>query len=640
MRPEHKKYILENINKKTIKEISRELNLKEKKVRRFLEKDKEKKKQIEFGKEAKKSIDKETIFFLILIMILGFLVYGNSLNGKFVWDDSYLVQNNVYLENWSYLPYLFTKNIGEGGRGIYYFYRPLQMLTYMVDRFLWKLNPIGYHLTNTLLHILVALGVYWLVNILYEDKLLSLFTSLFFVVHPVHTEAVTYISGRGDSLAALFMLISVISYIKNLSLMDIKFYAIMILSYILALLSRENSLILPVLLVLYHYTFKKKLKMALFLPLLGLACIYIVLRAGIFKFLLPHTVCPTTILQRMPGFFVAITNYARILLLPFDLHMEYGDKLFNWNNYKALLGIVIFVSPIIYALRIRNRNNLIFFSIFWFFAILLPSSNLYPLNAYMAEHWLYLPSIGFFLILAKGSCELYRAKKFRSVAVIFVTALLIFYSFLTIRQNNYWKEPLTFYNRTLKYAPDSAVLHNNIGILYGDMGNFEKAISLFQKAIKIEPRYIYAYHNLGKAYHLVGKDKEAIDLYEQLIKVSPNLSDAHYNLGNLYNETGRKEEAIEAYKKAINISPHFTNAHYNLGNVYKEIGKYQEAAESYKKAIEIEPNFAYAHFGLSIIYFYQKQYKLAVKHFDIAKDLGYTDSNFSEILKPYRESNN
>ncbi|KPK42993.1 MAG: hypothetical protein AMJ78_00005, partial [Omnitrophica WOR_2 bacterium SM23_29] len=342
MNPEHKKYILENINKKSIKEISQELDLKERKIRKFLQKQDKKKKQIESKKEPARPIKKGTILLSIaLIIILGFVAYGNSLNGELLWDDHYLVKKNLFIKNPAYLPNIFTENIGAGGKGRFSFYRPLQILTYMVDYSLWELNAMGYHLTNTLLHILVAIGIYWLINVLCSDNLLSLFTALLFVVHPVHTEAVTYISGRADSLVAILMLLCIIFYIKNINKGNLALYAVMVLSYILALLSRENSLILPVLILLYHYAFKMRIKPKLFLPLLGLACLYIVLRVGVFRFMLPHEGCPYTTLQRIPGFFVAITNYSRLLLLPFDLHMEYGLKYFTLSNPKALLGAAI-----------------------------------------------------------------------------------------------------------------------------------------------------------------------------------------------------------------------------------------------------------------------------------------------------------
>ncbi len=283
-----------------------------------------------------------------LIIVLGFIVYSNSLNGAFIWDDEYLIQNNIYIKSWSGFPDIFTKDIGAGVGHRFNFYRPLQMLTYIIDYSLWKSNVKGYHLGNVLFHILAALAIYWLITILSKDKLLSLITSLLFVVHPVHTEAVSYISGRSDSLALCFMLLTIIFYIRNLDAKRLSIYLCMIISYTGALLSRENSLILPVLLLLFHYTFRKKFSLKQFLPLAVLAGIYITLRMTLLDFRMPSPIPPGTFLQRLPGFFVAISNYFRLMVLPFGLHMEYANPLFGFAEPRAIIGIVLVLSLFLY----------------------------------------------------------------------------------------------------------------------------------------------------------------------------------------------------------------------------------------------------------------------------------------------------
>ncbi len=634
MKPEHKRYILENINKKPVKKIAQELNLKERNIRKFLEKEGKEKKEIGLRKEAKTPIKKQTIFIsIILIIILGFTVYSNSLNGEFIWDDEFLVKDNAYIKSWSRISNIFTKNIAASVGKQSSFYRPLQIFTYAIDYFLWRLNVKGYHLTNILLHILVALSIYWLINILYDNRLLSLFTSILFVACPIHTEAVAYISGRADSLALVFMLTCFILYIKHLHSNSKVTYILMLLSYILAILSRENSLILPALLLLYHYTFKKRLEIKRFLPVVSITTIYILLRITVLKSMLSPISYDTTLFQRIPGFFVAITNYMKLLFLPFGLHMEYGNSLFNFTNPKAILGIVILLSLLVYALRKRNTNNLIFFSISWFFITLLVQSNLYPINAYMAEHWLYLPSIGFFLILANGLSSLYRRKESRILTICLIAGLLTFYSYLTIRQNSYWREPVTFYKRTLKYAPDSSRIYNNLGNAYNDIGKSEKAIPLFKKAIAINPNFAEAYSNLGNADTDIGKSEEAIASYKKAIELNPNYADAYNNLGNIYRDIGKNEEAITLYKKAIAINSDYAEAYYNLGNTYHDIDK-KEAIVLYKKAISINPNHAESYNNLGNIYhdidkkeaiiLYKKAIAINPNHAEAYNNLGST----------------
>ena len=454
-----------------------------------------------------------------LIIIMGFAVYSNSLKGEFIRDDINLVKYNTYIKDWSKVLNIFMENAGSGSlaRVKSDAYRPLQMFTYMIDYSIWGLNVLGYHITNTLLHILVALLIYWLIYILYNNRLLSFFTSIIFVVHPVNTEAVSYISGRGDPLSASFILLCIIFYIKYLHSESIGLYLSILLSCILAILSKENALILPILLLLYHYAFKKRIKLKLFLPTLSIIFIYILLRV---TSLTSFYYGLDALLHRVPGFFVAITQYSRILLFPINLHMEYGNKIFGFTEPKALFGLLIFLSLLIYAFTKRNSYKMFFFSVYWFFIAVLPTSSIYPVTAfYMAEHWLYLPSIGFFLILANGLSLLYKTPRTRFVAAGLLVCSLFSYSYLTIRQNNYWREEISFYERTLKYAPFSANVYNDLGSAYLNRGNIEKAIDQFQKAIENDSNFAIAHFNLAISYFQQKKYDLAIKHCDRAIEL-------------------------------------------------------------------------------------------------------------------------
>jgi hypothetical protein len=501
-------------------------------------------------------MSKHTKFNLLaiaLISIIGLAIYFNSFKNGFVYDDDFLVVKNSYLRSWRYIPNIFATDIFRGSGEESAFYRPIQTLSYLIDYSLWKLNPLGYHLTNFLLHFFNAILIYFLVNLISLNKKISLITALFFIIYPIHTEAVTYISGRADLLATFFLLLCFIFYIKHLSVKSTKVYTLMVLSYVLALLSKENSLILPVLLLLYHYAFKKKLESKGFSSIVGVAFVYILLRLTLLKFLLPRFSDPATLFQRLPGFFVAVTNYIRLVFLPFNLHMEYGYRLFNFTDLKALIGVTLLFSLLIYAFRKRRSNAVIFFSISWFFLALLPVSNLYPINAYMAEHWLYLPSIGFFIILGKGLNCISRKIESRNTTIVFLIGLAALYSYLTIKQNEYWKKPITFYKRTLKYASGSPRIYHNLGLIYYDLGKKEEAITLYKKALQLNPEYAKAYNNLGLAYYDLGKKEEAISLFKKAIEIDPHLPVAYNNLAMAYYDKKQYDLAIKYCDKAIDL---------------------------------------------------------------------------------------
>jgi len=261
---------------------------------------------------------------LALIIFVGVLAYTNSLQGQFLWDDESLVQYNPYIKDWSHLPKIFTSRLGSAAKESGAFYRPVQTFTYLIDYSFWRLNVFGYHLVNMVWHILVAMSIFGLIQILFQNRKLSLLTALLFVVHPIHTEAVSYISGRADSLVAFFMILSYIFYLKHDQKHGAILLVLMVMSYVLALLSKEISLVLPLLIWLYHYAFKKPINMKAFLTLIGTVIGYILWRGLVIGTNSMAEGTVPTFFERLPGVFIALTNYFSILLFPFDLHMEHG----------------------------------------------------------------------------------------------------------------------------------------------------------------------------------------------------------------------------------------------------------------------------------------------------------------------------
>lgn len=506
-----------------------------------------------------------TIAVIILITILGFAVYGNSITGGFIWDDYYVVKDNVYIKNLSYLPDIFSKNTYAGANIAYFSYRPLVLTTYMINYAICGLDVRAYHLTNILLHVMAALTVYWLLIILYKDMLLAFLSSALFVIHPIHVEAVTYIAGRADPLSLLFMMTCFILYIKRSQSKGVFTYTLMCLSYSLALLSKENSLILPALLLLYHYTFRKKIEFKDFFSILGLIIAYILLRLAFVEATLPHTSHLTTLAERIPGFFVSLTNYTKLMLLPVSHHTEYGFKLFKITDPKAVLGILILFSLLTYAFKKRKSDNVIFFSILWFFIALLPSSNLYPIpTGYMADHWIYLSSVGVFLLLGDGILSLFRNKNLKIFAVVLAVAAMIFYGYSTVKYNELWKNPILFYASTLKYSPNSERTNASLAMLYSEVGRKKDAIVLYKKAIEINPYYRDPYINLGNLYMEMRDGAKAIELYKKAIEIMPDFAEAHYILAQIYYKYGEYGLAIQYCDKARGLG-------YKINPVFLEL---------------------------------------------------------------------
>lgn len=578
---------------------------------------------------------------IFLIVVLGCASYASSLKGGFVLDDQDIIVRNAYIKSGLTLSNILKEDLTPAGKKKYGFYRPVAQLSYRIDYTLWKLNTLGYHLTNMILHILAALALYWLAQAIFQEKLLSLLAAMLFVSHPAHVETVAYISDRADILAALFMLLSLIFYVKQLG--DKRPGRDIFLSvscFVVALLSKENSIILPALLVVYHFAFWKRVRLSAFLPIAILPVVYLTARILFFKSAAIDANSITTIWQRMPAFFAAIPGYIRLLVLPLGLHMDYGNPLFKFTHPRVMAGIILLTAFVVYALRYilkpKRGGALIFFSVSWFFVSLLPVSNIYYLFSYMAEHFLYLPSIGFCLILSEGIKRLYKTDRYRITAMILAVSVVAGYSYLTFGQNDYWRDPAKMYARTLEYNPKSVNAMINLSNFYKNNGDTKGAIDLLKKAIALEPFNGIAFNNIAMIYEEMGQHDTAESLYKKAIGLDLHYVASYNNLGVLYENAGRIEDATALYKRAIDVNPNYAAPYNNLGAIYGNKGRLQEARILYEKAIKVDPDYAEAYDNLSRYYFQKREYKQAIEYCDKAVRRGVVNYELIKALEPYR----
>ena len=547
---------------------------------------------------------------VIALILIGCAVYSTSLTGKFIWDDIRLVERNPDIKSWSNAGAMFTTTLKGTDREATTFYRPVQMLTYLIDYSIWHLNPSGYHVTNAFFHLAAALAVFWLIGLIFKNEWLAFGTALFFLVHPVHTEAVAYISGRADSLAALFMFLAFGFYLKSAG--KNIFLLFMGTSYALALLSRENSLILPALILIYHWAFKVRVQKKSFILLILIAATYVLWRSVLSHTGVPEEPSTSTFLQRVPGFLIAFFDYFRLLLIPTGLHMEYGGILFEWNEPKVWMGLTALIGAVVCAMKMKNQKPVIFFSLAWYLTALVPVSNLYPINAYMAEHWLYIPSVGFFIILSKAILVFWRSDKLRFFGIWGGICLLLFYSVQTLRCNWFWHDPVTYYERLLHYAPHSSRVYNNLAEAYHRAGKEEQLIGLLEQAVRQDPENFIAFNNLGNAYKRKGLSEKAKVAYENAIRLNPHLAGAYSNLGQLYFEKFQdRGQAVSLYQKAIEMDPGFSNAYHLLGILYLKEGNSEKAIELFKKALSINPDDAEIYNSLAFVHTQQGDFENA-----------------------------
>ncbi len=662
------------VDKKTVRKELKRLNLmrtkEEERTIREKKRTKETREEL-MTKPTPVFIRKKHLIAILLIALVGFLVYANSFQNEFVWDDESLVEKNIYVKNLRYFSKLFTTHLFQAAKKEGNFYRPIQSLTYVLDYSIWKLNPFGYHLTNTILHILVAILIYFFLRgLVTNEKIptsqppdskgklvtrhsslvtkLSCFltvpflTALFFVVHPIHTEAVTYISGRADSLASIFCLLSLIFSLKYTHQRRLPFYLLSLCSFILALLSKEWAMILPFALVLTDSFFgtKREIKTKIkeYFPFFITLGIYISLRLSILNFT-GETILSSkySLYVRTLTFLKVIPSYFGLLIFPHNLHMErlvpYAHSILE---PKVLFSLILLIFIVIGVTKLKRKETT--FAFFWFFLTLFPQSNIIPINATMAEHFLYLPSIGFFILFALGIVKVeewgsrYLSHRIKVMSFLLLL-LLTLYGVATIKQNLYWRDGLTLYQRTLAYSPKSARLHLNLGIAYREQKQYDLAISEYQKAIQLNPDYAEAHNNLGTVYRDEDLYNQAITEYQKALQLNPDFAEAYNNLGNVYRDKGLYDQAISEYQKAIRLNPDFAEAYNNLGNVYKDKGLYDRAISEYQKAIQLNPDFAEAYNNLGVVYAKIKQYHKAREAWEEALKLDPNLKSAQENLK-------
>ena len=556
----------------------------------------------------------------MLLVVIGSFIYSFNLNNKLFWDDDDWIVNNVSVHSvsWSNVKFWLSNNVlaGVGLKSNYY--RPLLFFTFAVNYAISGVKPLAYHLTSNLIHIFNSILVFWLFQLTFKRNLLAFLVSIFFLIHPLQTEAITYISGRGDALVAMFMLLALLLFLKSesaafniINLTKRKFstfyFLLSTFFLILGLLSRETGIMFPALALIFYIaalsprsdlgteegrTFLRSIRRGLVKtgPYFAVVFIYGILRLTVLNFqntlnfYSQPNLYSENLRVRIFTFLPILWEYIKLLFVPVGLHMERGravyTSLFQWPVWPVFLGLL----GLLYWLKrlykkekrtiIQTHNlqpttynltpfRIWFFGLGWFFIALLPVSGITPINALMYEHWLYLPMVGFWLIISFYLVKLLNFKgptflKIQGRALI-IAALVVYFAFFayqSIQRNILWGDAAAFYENILKYEPESARINNNLGAIYYNRGDLNKAAEFYQNAAK-----------------------------------SGNFPQPHFNLGNIYQMKGDIASAIKEYEKAIAVDSNFIYAYQNLAAIYFKIGNSAKAREYADKLSQLQSGF-------------------------------------------------
>ncbi|MFA6610711.1 MAG: tetratricopeptide repeat protein, partial [Candidatus Omnitrophota bacterium] len=346
-------------------------------------------------------------------------------------------------------------------------------------------------------------------------------------------------------------------------------------SFFLALLTKESALFIVVFAILCGlYTIKTskisgiKMKWAsACIVLAAVIALYLLMRTNAIKtFYTPqfnvaaHMGAMARILTAAKAFLL----YLSVLLLPIGLHFERTVPAAGSLFDPYVLMAICAAGCLIYAAMISSkRKEPEFYGLLWFFAMFIPVSNfVIPLNSFAAENWIQMPAIGIFLAASAYAVRLYEERRadpllniVGKLPLVLLVAALIFYSFLTIKRNEEYKDPILFYESALKYEPDSVKLLNNLGLEYEIRKDAVKAEALYKKVLNIKPDHVATLNNLANAYSARGQYDDAIGLYSKALSVSPENKMFINNLGVAYVRKGDKQNAVRCWKRSLELDP-------------------------------------------------------------------------------------
>ncbi len=576
-------------------------------------------------------MNRKTAISVLLIAILSFASYFNIFRNEFVWDDHVFILDNPDIRSFSNLPLFFAKDV-DG------LYRPLRSLYYTFIYSLAGKNEFLYHFSSLFLHTAISILVFFIIFEIIGKRYVAMLAALIFAAHPIHTERVANMTGSFDMLGIFFMLLSFYLYIKFSKSNSKKYFLFSVLSLFIAVFSSEEAVTLPLLIVIYEFCFnrekfnKDELKNKIiknYAPYFVIALFYVAIR---FFFI--------GVRGRVEGypagnFFLtmltmlkAYINYIYLLIFPVNLTLFHDIKAAaSLLDFKVLISALALIAILFFAIR-HYKNKVLFFSVFWFFITLIPMSNILPLQVFMAERYLYAPSIAFSLLVSYLLIAIFnfnfKNARVKGVVkhgiVLFVILLLSFYIFSTINRNKDWKDNLTLWSKTAATNPYNSRAHDNLGFAYELEGNEAKALEEFELAVKLQDDNFRAWGNLGAAYGRLGKYNESIAALKKSIKIR-EYHKTYDKLGLVYAELGIEDKAIESFKEAIKINPRYAKAHNDLGTVYGKTGAFDFALQEFKEAIRIDKDYADAHYNLGILLEFLGDKENAMREFNIAAAL-------------------
>ncbi len=558
----------------------------------------------------------------VLAALVTFVVYLSVLKNGFVnWDDPAYVIDNRFIRflDPAFFGWVFKAVVVSN-------WHPLTMVSHAVDYALFGLNPWGHHLTSIILHGLNTFAVAVLAIALARAALkrrggpdngaakrvvaAGIITALLFGLHPLHVESVAWVAERKDVLSGFFFLLSLLCYLgynRDASGKKGLYYALALMAFIAALMSKPMAVTLPaVLLIIDFYPLgrlgpKGDIKRCLVekapffaLSLLSSGATLWAQRSG-------GAVASMESHPLMVRLFVAMRApvfYLYKMVWPVRLAPYYPHPVeVNYLGLEYAGAIIILICLSAFCIFSLTRTRLFLAVWLYYLVTLLPVLGIVQVGAQgAADRYTYLPSLGPFILAAAGAAYLMgTGGRRRMVTAACITAIiLVTLAAMTTRQTKVWKDSITLWSHEIRYYKGSpgadasnVIAYYNRAKAYDELGDLKRAIEDYTMVVTLSPGYVGAYLNRGVAYGRGGDYERAAADFGSALSIDPLNADAYYNRALAHKSSGRNAEAIEDLRGAIKINPGYGPAYYTLSAIYSEIGEKEAAMAAGRRAAEL-----------------------------------------------------
>ena len=575
---------------------------------------------------------------MIIICVTGILAYSNSFRSPFVFDDLPNITENTHIR----ITGLDLKQLKDAGFKSKNPNRPVANISFAFNYYWGRYHVAWYHVVNLLIHLVNGCLAYLLACLIFRQwsciqvqpfpqthaSLLdqtsqlhilfpALFTGLFFTLHPVQVQSVTYIVQRMNSMAAMFCFISAILFVAGRRTKrkwnQWAAWGGSLASWLLALGTKEIAATLPLVLLLYDWYFFQDLSREGVKRMLKyLAGAGVILVSVMYLYLGNHPIDTIlsgyhgrdfTLGERLLTQGRVLMSYMGLVIYPLPSrlnllhHIPYSRSLLS--PVSTLYAMAVVVVLLILAALLARKHRIVSFGILWFFIHLAIESSVIPLEM-MFEHRLYLPVFGVAVIVSVLLTPLVFRTRTRAIMVS--TLIILGLGAGTYLRNFTWQDRITLWSDVVSKSPESPRAHNNLGLALAADGQPEAAIRHYTRALVLNPIDSEIFNNLGMALAQQGNVEAAVDRYSTALRLDPNNAGAHYNLGISLERQGKTDAALNHLLQAIRIEPDFSEAHNNLGLILRRRGKLQEAVDHFSQAIKVQPDNvrAYNNMGVSL----------------------------------------